>query len=65
MLLEDALAAADTKDDLLVNRILRYHWDRNYIQQLKGAYRHLFSPELGCSICERLAGVIRVCCLLT
>ena len=46
MLLEDAMAGAGTKDFLLVERVVRLHWDRRQLSQVKGAYRHRFHQEL-------------------
>ncbi|KAI9887151.1 MAG: hypothetical protein M1823_001058 [Watsoniomyces obsoletus] len=50
MLLEDTMRGAGTKDDMLLNRVVRYHWDRNYMQQVKGAYRHRYNRELASRI---------------
>ncbi len=50
MLVEDTMRGAGTKDDLLLNRVVRYHWDRNYMQQVKGAYRHRYGRELASRI---------------
>ena len=36
ILLEEAMAGAGTKDALLTQRIIRAHWDRNHIAQVKG-----------------------------
>lgn len=44
--LEETMAGAGTKDHLLVNRVVRIHWDRNHMQQVKGAYQHLFHKSL-------------------
>ncbi|KAI9799924.1 MAG: hypothetical protein M1825_004295 [Sarcosagium campestre] len=49
-LLEKAMAGAGTKDDLLVNRVVRFHWDRNHMSQVKGAYRHKYGKELSSRI---------------
>jgi annexin A7/11 len=46
MLLEDAMHGAGTKDHLLVNRVVRVHWDKNYMQQVKGAYQHKYHKSL-------------------
>lgn len=46
LLLEDAMAGAGTKDKLLVNRIVRIHWDPAHMQQVKGAYQHKFRQSL-------------------
>jgi annexin A7/11 len=31
---------------LLVNRVVRIHWDRNHMEQVKGAYQHHFHRSL-------------------
>ncbi|KAI9846424.1 MAG: hypothetical protein M1837_004015 [Sclerophora amabilis] len=50
MLLEDAMKGMGTKDDLLVNRVVRCHWNRQHMEQVKGAYRVKFGKELGARI---------------
>lgn len=47
ILIEDAMAGVRTKDHLLVNRVVRCHWDRYHMQQVKAAYRQRFGHELG------------------
>lgn len=44
--LEEAMAGAGTKDRLLVNRVVRLHWQRTHLGQVKGAYRVRFKREL-------------------
>ncbi|RDL42172.1 uncharacterized protein BP5553_02151 [Venustampulla echinocandica] len=44
--LEDAMAGMGTKDMLLTNRVIRAHWDRNHMQQVKGAFQHRFRTSL-------------------
>jgi annexin A7/11 len=46
IMLEEAMAGMGTKDQLLTNRVIRVHWDRNYMQQVKGAYQHMFRQSL-------------------
>ncbi|KAG9234190.1 calpactin I heavy chain, calcium ion binding protein [Amylocarpus encephaloides] len=45
-LLEDAMSGMGTKDHLLVNRVVRIHWDRTHMQQVKGAFKHKFRTSL-------------------
>lgn len=46
LLMEDAMAGPGTKDVLLLERIVRAHWDRRHLANVKGAYRHRFGREL-------------------
>jgi annexin A7/11 len=46
LLLEAAMAGMGTEDHLLVNRVVRIHWDRNHMQNVKGAYQHKFHRAL-------------------
>lgn len=45
-LLEATMSGAGTKDDLLVNRVIRIHWDRSRMSQARAAYKHFFKKEL-------------------
>ncbi|KAI1828469.1 hypothetical protein F4861DRAFT_2296 [Xylaria intraflava] len=49
-LLEDAMAGAGTKDQLLVARVVRYHWDRQTMENIKGAYKQRFRKSLASRI---------------
>ena len=45
-LIEETMAGMGTKDDLLVNRVVRVHWNRAHTEQVKGAYRVKYKREL-------------------
>lgn len=44
--LEEAMAGPGTKDLLLVQRVVRAHWDRAHLDQVKRAYAHRFKRDL-------------------
>ncbi|KAI1611495.1 glycerophosphoinositolphosphodiesterase [Exophiala viscosa] len=44
--LEDAMAGMGTKDCLLVQRVVRAHWDRAHMDQVKRAYHHRYKRDL-------------------
>merc|ERR1711939_261468 len=44
--LEAAMAGLGTKDKLLVNRVVRIHWDRAHKDQVKRAYQHRYKRDL-------------------
>jgi len=44
--LEAAMAGPGTKDTLLVQRVVRVHWDRAHMDQVKRAYAHRFKRDL-------------------
>ena len=50
--LEEAMAGMGTKDRLLVNRLVRMHWNKQHFAQVKAAYRHFYGRDLG----HRVAG---------
>lgn len=45
-LLEECMKGMGTKDEKLVTRIVRAHWNRGHLEQVKGAYRHKYKTEL-------------------
>ncbi|KIX06075.1 uncharacterized protein Z518_04049 [Rhinocladiella mackenziei CBS 650.93] len=44
--LEDAMTGFGTKDTLLVQRVVRVHWDRMHMDQVKRAYAHRYKKDL-------------------
>jgi annexin A7/11 len=44
-----------TKDELLINRVVRFHWDRAYMAQVAAAYQRKF----GRSLVTRIKGETR------
>lgn len=44
--LEATMAGPGTKDKLLINRLVRAHWDRQHMGQIKGAYKHKYKKDL-------------------
>lgn len=55
-LLEDAMAGAGTKDYLLVSRVVRYHWDRNHMANVRGAYEKRYRKNLSSRIKGETSG---------
>ncbi|KAJ5773862.1 hypothetical protein N7457_008758 [Penicillium paradoxum] len=46
ILLEDCMSGMGTKDERLVIRTVRVHWDRNHKEMVKRAYQHIFGQSL-------------------
>jgi annexin A7/11 len=44
--LEDAMAGLGTKDDLLVQRVVRCHWDQAFMRQVSDAYKRKYGKTL-------------------
>lgn len=44
--LEECMKGPGTKDQMLVSRMVRVHWDRAHMAQVKGAYRAKFGRDL-------------------
>uniref|UniRef100_A0A0D2X947 Annexin n=1 Tax=Fusarium oxysporum (strain Fo5176) TaxID=660025 RepID=A0A0D2X947_FUSOF len=58
-LLEDSMAGMGTKDHLLISRTIRYHWDRNTLNNVKGAYQQRYGKSLGKRIYGETSGDYR------
>ena len=46
VMLEDCMKGPGTKDEQLVHRVVRLHWDRAHMSQVKGAYRVKYKRDL-------------------
>lgn len=46
VLLEECMAGAGTKDEMLVVRVVRAHWNREHKEMVKRAYRHKYGKDL-------------------
>lgn len=55
-LLEAAMAGAGTKDHLLVSRVVRNHWDRNHMANVRGAYEKRYGKNLASRIKGETSG---------
>ncbi|KAF7545149.1 hypothetical protein G7Z17_g9402 [Cylindrodendrum hubeiense] len=57
--LEDAMSGMGTKDYLLVTRVIRYHWDRTTLANVKGAYQQRYGRSLASRISGETSGDYR------
>jgi annexin A7/11 len=46
MLLEDCMSGMGTKDERLIVRVVRTHWDRKHKETVKRAYQHKYGKKL-------------------
>lgn len=44
--LEQSMAGIGTKDDYLVQRVVRCHWDQNFMRAVRDAYKRTFQKDL-------------------
>jgi len=44
--LEEAMKGLGTKDELLVNRLVRAHWNKEHLRQVNVAYKRFFNKNL-------------------
>ncbi|RKF57310.1 putative annexin anxc4 [Erysiphe neolycopersici] len=42
--------------DLLISRLVRYHWDRPHFERIRSEFRHLYNTELQTAIIEGVSG---------
>lgn len=55
-LLEDSMAGLGTKDHLLVARVVRFHWERTMLANVKGAYQQKYKRSLASRIKGETSG---------
>lgn len=55
-LLEDCMAGAGTRDHLLVSRVVRAHWDRDNMANVRGAYEKRYRKRLSSRIKGETSG---------
>jgi len=55
-LLEESMKGMGTKDVALVRRIVMIHWNRDRLQQCKGAYKHFYKRDLAKRIESETSG---------
>ncbi|KAI9860046.1 MAG: hypothetical protein M1813_006394 [Trichoglossum hirsutum] len=58
LLLHQAIneSSKQTRDELLVSRLVRYHWDRIHLDRVKVEFRSRYGKELATAIAENLTG---------
>ena len=56
VLLEDCMRGAGTKDSLLIERVVRLHWNRPHMEQVKQAFKHLYGKELRARVASETGG---------
>jgi len=59
-LLEESMAGMGTKDNLLVARTIRYHWDPTTLANVKAAYQQKYRKSLGARIKGETSGDYRL-----
>ncbi|KAK5083923.1 hypothetical protein LTR05_006430 [Lithohypha guttulata] len=59
--MEDTMKGMGTKDNLLVNKTVRVHWDRQHMDQVKKAYQHFFKKDLISRVKGETSGDYRDC----
>ncbi|KAH0556286.1 hypothetical protein GP486_005789 [Trichoglossum hirsutum] len=58
LLLHQAIteSSRQTRDELLISRLVRYHWDRQHLERVKAEFRSRYGKELATTIAENLTG---------
>lgn len=56
ILLEESMLGMGTKDERLVARVVRAHWDRNHKEAVKSAYYEKYFHKTGKNLLDRIRG---------
>lgn len=56
LLLEDSMKGMGTKERLLLNRVLRAHWNRNHMNQVKICYKQKYHQTLSSRVEGEVSG---------
>lgn len=59
--LEHAMAGAGTKDEMLINRVVRVHWNPQHAANVKGAYKVRYGRDLISKIKSETSGDYEKC----
>ncbi|ROT41310.1 Annexin [Sodiomyces alkalinus F11] len=59
-LLEDSMKGLGTKDHLLVSRVVRFHWDKNFLANVVAAYQQKYGNTLAKRIHGETSGDYRL-----
>ncbi|KAK6524299.1 hypothetical protein TWF694_005952 [Orbilia ellipsospora] len=57
--LEDAMEGAGTRNHLLISRLIRIHWDKNHLAEVKYKYSQLYKQDLVSRIRKEVRGSYR------
>jgi annexin A7/11 len=57
--LEESMKGMGTKDELLINRLIKAHWNREHFRQVKFAYKQFYGTDLATRIHGETSGDYR------
>ncbi|KAK6347684.1 hypothetical protein TWF718_005523 [Orbilia javanica] len=58
-LLEDAMVGAGTRNHLLISRLIRIHWNKQYLTEVKQRYSRIYKQDLVSRLRKELRGSYR------
>lgn len=51
------------RTDLLISRLVRYHWDRTHLERIKNEYRDRYGKELATAVGQSVKGEFAEFCI--